>query len=145
MDATIAQQTQGATTVEVVTATMSKLRITYHEGGFPFVAKPIRVRTRKGKDYSVLRVTIPKEIASKLPMGPEDYLFLRATVAEWFHMLDWATMPEVWARLPAEVRAKVIGSGLPRPRETLEIEAGSPSGLALAAGSSGTAAATATP
>ena len=53
-----------------------------------FVAKAQKAKTRKGKNYFVLRVTIPKEIAEKIEVGPEDYLLLKAKKAQWYHMIS---------------------------------------------------------
>jgi hypothetical protein len=80
-----------------------------------FVAKAQKAKTRKGKDYFVLRVTIPKEIADEIEAGPEDYLVLRAKKAEWYHMVDWTEMENTWNMLPPEIKRGVTLSGLPTP------------------------------
>jgi len=43
-----------------------------------FVAKIQKAKTRKDKDYYVLRTTVPKEIAEKLNVEPGDFLFFKA-------------------------------------------------------------------
>jgi hypothetical protein len=81
----------------------------------PFVAKLQKAKTRKDKDYFVLRVSIPKNAAQKLEVGPGDYVFFRAKKAEWFHMLDWDQMKGTWNMLPEEIKQEVYLSGLIQP------------------------------
>lgn len=90
-------------------------RVTVWDNSISFVAKPVKVRTRAGKDYFVLRVTLPKDVCARLKAGPEDYLLLRAKIAQWYHMVDWKSMPEAWERLPSELRVILAQSGLPVP------------------------------
>jgi len=80
-----------------------------------FVAKVQRAKTRKGKDYFVLRATVPKEAAEKMNVKPGDYLFFKARKAEWYHMLDWRQMETTWRMLPSEIRNQAILEGLPFP------------------------------
>jgi len=81
----------------------------------PFVAKLQKAKTRKGRDYFVLRVSIPKDAARKLEVGAGDYVFFKAKKAEWFHMLDWSQMKGTWNILPEEVKQEVYLSGLVQP------------------------------
>ncbi len=119
--------------VTTYTANYTRLRIAYQDESVAFVAKPVRVRTRKGKDYHVLRVTIPKEVSTRLALGPDDYLVLRAKIAQWFHMVNWSEMPEVWERLPEGLRGEVMSLGLPNPAEPRSLPSPtSPAGLAAA-------------
>lgn len=78
----------------------------------PFVAKVHRVRTRRGKDYSVLRMTIPKSVRESVGIEHNEFLFLLAQKAEWYHMIDWDKAPEAWARLPQQTRAILQYCGL---------------------------------
>jgi hypothetical protein len=78
----------------------------------PFVAKTHFVRTRKGKDYTVIRLTVPKKAAQEMGLKEEDYMFLQGRVAEWYDMIDWNKMQETWARLPAGVQQQILTSGL---------------------------------
>jgi hypothetical protein len=78
----------------------------------PFVAKIQKARTRKGKNYFVLRTTIPKEVVEKIQAQPGDYLFLKAKKAQWFHMVDWGEMKSTWKMLPQEVKEQVFLDGL---------------------------------
>jgi len=80
-----------------------------------FVAKAQKAKTRKGKNYFVLRVTIPKEIAEKIEVGPEDYLLLKAKKAQWYHMVSWMEMGTTWKMLPQNIKEGVTMSGLPNP------------------------------
>jgi hypothetical protein len=78
----------------------------------PFVSKVQKARTRKGMDYFVMRMSIPKEAAKKLQVGPGDYLLLQAKKAEWYHLLDWSEMKKTWPLLPSTVKNGIINSGL---------------------------------
>ena len=78
----------------------------------PFVAKVQRAKTRKGKDYFVFRITMPKEIAEKIDVNVGDYIFFRAKKAQWYHMLDWKTMENTWKMLPNEIRERIIADGV---------------------------------
>lgn len=76
-----------------------------------FVAKVQKTKTRKGKDYFIYRMTIPKEMAKEIGLEGGDYLFLRAKKAQWYHMLDWKTMGDTWRMLPQEIRDRIIIDG----------------------------------
>lgn len=78
----------------------------------PFVAKMQKAKTRKGKDYFILRATIPKEVVEKIHAEPGDYLFFKAKKAKWFHMLNWQEMKNTWKMLPNNVKEQVIMDGL---------------------------------
>lgn len=80
-----------------------------------FVAKAQKTKTRKGKDYFVLRVTIPKESAEQIGAAPDDFLLFRAKKALWYHMIDWNEMEPTWKMLPPQTRIDVIVAGLPNP------------------------------
>lgn len=77
-----------------------------------FVAKIQKAKTRKDKDYFVLRTTVPKDVAEKMDAKPGDYLFFRAKKAQWYHMLNWETMENTWKMLPDEIRNHVMMDGL---------------------------------
>lgn len=77
-----------------------------------FVAKIQKAKTRKGKDYYVSRITVPKDLIKKTDAEPGDYLFFKAKKAQWYHMLDWKTMENTWKMLPHEIRQRVILDGL---------------------------------
>jgi len=76
-----------------------------------FVAKIQKAKTRKNKDYYILRTTVPKEIAEKLNVEPGDFLFFKAKKALWYHMLDWEAMENTWKILPPEIQSKVVMDG----------------------------------
>lgn len=78
----------------------------------PFVAKMQKAKTRKGKDYFVLRATIPKDVVEKIQAKPGDYLFFKAKKAKWFHMVNWQEMKNTWNMLPGDVKDQVIMDGL---------------------------------
>ena len=77
-----------------------------------FVAKIQKAKTRKNRDYFVLRATIPKEAAEKVDANAGDYLLFRVKKAQWYHMLDWETMDNTWKMLPNEIRNRVVMDGL---------------------------------
>jgi len=78
----------------------------------PFVAKMQKAKTRKNKDYFVLRATIPKDVTKKIGVKPGEYLFFKAKKAQWYHMLDWQKMGNTWKMLPDNVRNEIILGGL---------------------------------
>jgi hypothetical protein len=78
----------------------------------PFVAKIHKAKTRKNRNYYVLRTTLPKEVAEKIGAKEGDYLFFRAKKAQWFHMLDWETMDNTWKLLPDDFKNRIIMDGL---------------------------------
>lgn len=77
-----------------------------------FVAKLQKAKTRKDKDYYVLRTTVPKEIAEKIDANSGDFLFFKAKKAQWYHMLDWEAMENTWKMLPDEIKQRVVMDGL---------------------------------
>lgn len=77
-----------------------------------FVAKIQKAKTRKNKDYYILRTTVPKEIAEKMNVEPGDFVFFNAKKAQWYHMIEWEAMENTWKMLPPEVQRRVIGDGL---------------------------------
>jgi hypothetical protein len=77
-----------------------------------FVAKIQKAKTRKNKDYYILRTTVPKEVAEKIRVEPGEFLFFKAKKAEWYHMLDWEAMENTWKMLPPEIQSKVAMDGL---------------------------------
>lgn len=98
----------------MLVVTMERYRLVYlpDPSSVPFVAKLQKAKTRKNKDYFVLRTTIPKDIAEKMDAKGGDYLFFRAKKAQWYQMLDWETMKGTWKMLPDEIRNRVIMDGL---------------------------------
>lgn len=81
-------------------------------GLVPFVAKVHKVKTRRGKEYTVLRLTLPKEVGEKIGVVGNDYMFALAQKAEWYHMIDWNEMAEAWGLLPPEMRSVLVHYGL---------------------------------
>jgi len=92
-----------------------RLQIVPPLGYVTFVAKVQKARTRKDKDYFVLRVTIPKDVAKDMDTQPGDFLLFRAKKAEWHHMLDWNRMQTAWELLPQQIKNKIFMEGLPYP------------------------------
>jgi hypothetical protein len=80
-----------------------------------FPVKVYASKSRKGKDYFVYKVTIPKKIAKELKLKKDDYLLLKARKAEWFHLLDWEKMQSTWTMLPDHMKSRVRESGLKVP------------------------------
>jgi len=80
-----------------------------------FPVKVYASKNRKGKDYFVYKVTIPKKIAKELKIKKDDYLLLKASKAEWFHLLDWAEMQSTWTMLPDHMKTRIRESGLKVP------------------------------
>lgn len=77
-----------------------------------YVAKVQKTRTRKNRNYFVLRTTMPKDVAEKIGAMPGDYLLFKAKKAEWFDMLDWKSMENTWKMLPDNIRNHVVRDGL---------------------------------
>ena len=102
-------QTLLAATVESVQPKVYAFSFTE---GVPFTVKVQKARTRRGKQYYVLRVTIPKAVQHKLHVRPNDYLFLLAEQAKWYHLVDWTKMPETLQRLPDDLRKVLAASKL---------------------------------
>ncbi len=100
---------------EEVAAAQRTIRILPDPSFVSFVAKAQKAKTRKGKEYFVLRVTIPREAAKEMEVGPDDYLVFRAKRAQWYHMINWSEMSTTWRMLPAEVKREVTITGLPNP------------------------------
>lgn len=99
--------------IESRTTTVTQMvAIAMDPNSIPFVAKLQKAKTRKNKNYYVLRATIPKEVSEKIGAKAGDYLFFKAKKAEWYHMLDWNEMSRTWQMLPDEVRNKVFLDGL---------------------------------
>lgn len=89
------------------------MKVMIPDQGFEtFVAKVQNVKTRKGKDYFISRITIPKEAINNIELDSEDYVFIKAKKAEWFHMLNWDDMESTWNMLPLETKIEVIKDGL---------------------------------
>jgi hypothetical protein len=87
-------------------------------GFVTFVAKLQKAKTRKDKDYFVLRTTVPKSIAEKISAEPGDYLFFKAKKAKWYHMLDWKKMQTTWQMLPNNIKSQAILEGVSVPGES---------------------------
>lgn len=83
-----------------------------------FVAKIQKAKTRKDKDYFVLRATVPKDVAKKIDAKPGDYLFFKIKKAEWYHMLEWEKMETTWQMLPDQLKYQAIQEGVPYPGAT---------------------------
>jgi hypothetical protein len=98
-----------ATEYEVLYA---RKRVICDPESVPFVAKVQKAKTRKNKDYFVLRTTIPKEVSVKIGVEAGDYLFFRAKKAQWYHMLDWKKMSNTWKMLPDEIRNRITMDGI---------------------------------
>jgi len=77
-----------------------------------FVAKVQKAKTRKDKNYFILRTTIPKDVAKKIDVEPGDYLLFKAKKAQWYHMLDWEKMENTRRMLPVEIRERIIMDGV---------------------------------
>lgn len=91
----------------------SKMIVYASDMGFiPFVAKLQKAKTRRDKDYFILRATIPKEVTEKMNVNVGDYLFFKAKKAEWYHMMDWSSMQNTWKMLPDDIKKKVLTDGL---------------------------------
>jgi hypothetical protein len=86
-----------------------------------FSAKVYSSKSRKGKDYYVYKVTIPKKVANQLGIKTDDYLLLKAMKAEWFHLLNWEQMEPTWTRLPDSIKERIRESGLPVPPSPIRI------------------------
>jgi len=84
-------------------------------GFVPFVAKVQKAKTRKNKDYFILRVSVPKDVAKKIDAQAGEYLFFKAKKAEWYHMLDWSKMETTWQMLPNGIKNQTILEGLSYP------------------------------
>jgi len=83
-----------------------------------FVAKIQKAKTRKDRDYFVLRATVPKDVAKKIDIKPGDYLFFKVKKATWYHMLDWRKMETTWQMLPDQIKYQAIQEGVSYPGAT---------------------------
>ncbi|MFZ0891012.1 MAG: hypothetical protein WB778_09110 [Thermoplasmata archaeon] len=110
-----AVEAQPELTVDMQAFAYYNLRMTVRDESIAFVAKPIRVRTRKGKDYHVIRITVPKSVIERLNPESDDYLFLRVKIAQWFQMVNWANLPKVWRKLPHALQREVLASNVFSP------------------------------
>jgi hypothetical protein len=81
-----------------------------------FVAKTVKVKNSKVKDYFLYRMTIPKEVAEKMELGASDHLLLKAKKAEWYHLLDWSQMDKGWDMLSDKAKGEILSLGLPAPK-----------------------------
>lgn len=107
-------------TARTPVASLEIYRFTLWDDSIAFLAKPVKVRTRKGKNYFVMRVTIPKDVCEKLAAREGDFLHVRARIAPWYLMVNWEVYPDAWRGLPAELKGLVAQSGLPFPAERRE-------------------------
>src|SRR5919197_1040167 len=91
-----------------------------------FVAKvsSVKTRTKDNKDYFVFRMNIPKEVADQLSLVKDDYLFLRAMKAKWYHMVNWQEMPLTWEKMPNQLRDEILSSGMEVPYGKLDVTSG---------------------
>jgi hypothetical protein len=98
----------------LVVATVEKRIVAYFADPdfVTFVAKTQKARTRKNRDYFVLRATVPKEVAEKLNVKAGDHLLFKAKKAQWYHLLEWNKMGSTWKMLPDEIRNRVVIDGL---------------------------------
>jgi hypothetical protein len=98
--------------VEYRAYAFGSIKIIPDSDSVPFVAKIHKAKTRKNKNYYVLRATLPKEVAEKVGAKEGDYLFFRAKKAQWYHMLDWEAMDNTWKLLPDDFKNRIIMDGL---------------------------------
>jgi hypothetical protein len=80
-----------------------------------FVAKvsKIKTRTKESKDYYAYRLNIPSEIAEKLQLTNNDFLFVREAIkAEWYHLFKWNENPKAWEKLPPKLQNEITSSGI---------------------------------
>jgi hypothetical protein len=80
-----------------------------------FVAKTVKIKNNKSRDYFLYRMTIPKEIVEKMDLQSNDHLLIKAKKASWYHLLDWSQMGKSWDMLSDEAKKEVISLGLPKP------------------------------
>ena len=81
-----------------------------------FIAKTVKVRNSKVKDYFLYRMTIPKDVAEKMELGAQDHLIIKAKKAEWYHLLDWSQMDKGWDMLADSAKGEIMALGLPAPK-----------------------------
>lgn len=79
-----------------------------------FTVKVSKIKNNKDKNYYVHRINIPSDVIEdlKLNLDQDEYLFLQAKKAEWYHLLDWSTMNTTWDKLPNKVKNEIISDGL---------------------------------
>lgn len=80
-----------------------------------FITKVLKRKTRKDKDYFVLRATIPKEVVNDIEAKPGDFLFFKVKKAEWYHLLNWKNMENAWTMLPDNVKLALYKDGISYP------------------------------
>lgn len=80
-----------------------------------FVAKTVKVKNSKAKDYFLYRMTIPKAVAEQMELGSQDHLLIKAKKASWFHLLDWSQNDKGWDMLADSAKAEILKLGLPVP------------------------------
>jgi len=85
-----------------------------------FVSKLQKAKTRKDKEYFILRTTMPKEIAEKIDVQAGDFVIFKAKKAEWFNLLDWDQMKDLWAMLPTNVKKQAMMDGTACPSSEIE-------------------------
>jgi hypothetical protein len=77
----------------------------------------VKTRTKDNKDYYIYRMNIPKEESDKLQLSKDDYLFVKAAKAKWYHMLNWKEMYKTWNMMPQPLRNEIRQSGVHVPLE----------------------------
>lgn len=80
-----------------------------------FIVKLQKAKTRKNKDYFVLRATMPKEVAERIKVQQGDYVIFKAKKAEWYHLCNWEEMQSTWNMLPLDIQNKVMLDGIKYP------------------------------
>ena len=97
------------------------MKVVVPDQGFEtFVAKVQKAKTRKGKEYFVSRITIPKDAIKNIDVESGEYIFFKAKKAEWFHMLEWENMKSTWNMLPSETKLQIICDGLVKNGQYLQ-------------------------
>lgn len=110
----------GIANIEYEEYRRANIRISFDPDVVPFVSKIYKTKTRKDKDYYVLRMTIPKKIARKIDVNPGDYVFSKMKKAQWYHMLDWNKMGEAWDMLPQATKDKIMLEGMDCPDSQIQ-------------------------
>lgn len=77
----------------------------------------VKTRTKDNKDYYVYRMNIPKEESERLQLSKDDFMFVRAMKARWYHMLNWKEMRKTWNMMPQPLRNEIRQSGVHVPME----------------------------
>jgi len=88
-------------------------------GQVSFISKvsKVKTRTKANKSYYVYRMNIPKDESDKLHLSQDDYLFVQAKKAQWYHMLNWKEMQTTWKMIPSVLKNEIKQSGLEVPDE----------------------------